>query len=69
VAFSKEQVVPRLVAVTCGASALSGLRARTASGLAGRVVGAGVTVEDVEQKYGGRPRAWAYLTRAATVRA
>ena len=36
--FYKEQVVPRLVAVTCGASALSGLRARTAAGLSGRVV-------------------------------
>jgi len=38
VPFYKEQVVPRLVAVTCGASALSGLRARTAAGLSGRVV-------------------------------
>jgi len=38
VPFYKEQVVPRLVALTCGASALSGLRAATASGLAGRVV-------------------------------
>ena len=36
--FYTEQVVPRLVALTCGASALSGLRARTASGLSGRVV-------------------------------
>ncbi len=36
--FYKEQVVPRLVALTCGASALSALRARTASGLSGRVV-------------------------------
>ena len=36
--FYKEQVVPRLVALTCGASALSGLRARTAEGLSGRVV-------------------------------
>jgi SAM-dependent methyltransferase len=38
VPFYKEQVVPRLVAWTCGASALSGLRAATASGLEGRVV-------------------------------
>jgi len=38
VPFYKEQVVPRLVALTCGASALSGLRARTAEGLSGRVV-------------------------------
>jgi len=38
VPFYKEQVVPRLVAVTCGASALSGLRAATTSGLSGRVV-------------------------------
>ena len=36
--FYKEQVVPRLVALTCGASALSGLRSRTVSGLEGRVV-------------------------------
>ena len=36
--FYKEQVVPRLVALTCGASALSGLRARTAAGLSGRIV-------------------------------
>jgi len=38
VPFYREQVVPRLVALTCGASALSGLRARTAAGLAGQVV-------------------------------
>ena len=36
--FYREQVVPRLVALTCGASALSGLRARTAAGLSGQVV-------------------------------
>lgn len=36
--FYTEQVVPRLVALTCGASGLSGLRARTAAGLSGRVV-------------------------------
>ena len=36
--FYKEQVVPRLVALTCGASALAGLRARTVSGLSGEVV-------------------------------
>jgi SAM-dependent methyltransferase len=38
VPFYTEQVVPRLVALTCGASGLSGLRARTAEGLSGRVV-------------------------------
>jgi SAM-dependent methyltransferase len=38
VPFYTEQVVPRLVALTCGASGLSGLRARTAAGLSGRVV-------------------------------
>jgi SAM-dependent methyltransferase len=38
VPFYREQVVPRLVALTCGASALSGLRARTAAGLSGQVV-------------------------------
>ena len=36
--FYREQVVPRLVALTCGASALSGLRTRTAAGLSGKVV-------------------------------
>lgn len=36
--FYKEQVVPRLVALTCGASALAGLRSATTSGLSGRVV-------------------------------
>ena len=36
--FYKDQVVPRLVALTCGSSALSGLRARTAAGLSGRIV-------------------------------
>ena len=36
--FYTEQIVPRLVALTCGASGLAGLRARTASGLTGRVV-------------------------------
>jgi len=38
VPFYREQVVPRLVALTCGAPALSGLRARTAAGLSGQVV-------------------------------
>ena len=38
VLFYREQVVPRLVALTCGASALTGIRARTAEGLTGRVV-------------------------------
>ena len=36
--FYRDQVVPRLVGLTCGSSALSGLRARTADGLSGRVV-------------------------------
>ena len=36
--FYREQVVPRLVALTCGAPALSGLRARSAVGLSGQVV-------------------------------
>ena len=36
--FYRDQVVPRLVALTCGSSALAGLRARTAAGLSGRVV-------------------------------
>jgi len=38
VPFYRKQVVPRLVALTCGAKALAGLRARTAEGLGGRVV-------------------------------
>jgi len=38
VPFYREQVVPRLVALTCGNAALSGLRARTAAGLTGQVV-------------------------------
>jgi SAM-dependent methyltransferase len=36
--FYRDQVVPRLVALTCGSSQLSGLRAQTAAGLSGRVV-------------------------------
>lgn len=36
--FYRDQVVPRLVALTCGAAGLSGLRARTAAGLSGQVV-------------------------------
>lgn len=36
--FYAEQVIPRLVALTCGSAALGGLRAATASGLGGRVV-------------------------------
>jgi SAM-dependent methyltransferase len=38
VPFYREQIVLRLVALTCGASGLTGLRARTAEGLTGRVV-------------------------------
>ncbi len=37
-AFYREQVVPRLVALTCGASGLDGWRARTAAGLSGQVL-------------------------------
>ena len=33
------------------------------------VTAAGFTVEDVDQFYGAGPKAWTYLTRAATVRA
>ena len=36
--FYREQVVPRLVALTCGSSALSELRAQTVAGLSGRIV-------------------------------
>lgn len=36
--FDREQVVPRLVAMICGAAGLSGLRARTAVGLSSQVV-------------------------------
>jgi len=38
VPFYREQVVPRLVALTCGAKAMRGLRAQSAAGLSGRVV-------------------------------
>ncbi|MGA2836942.1 MAG: class I SAM-dependent methyltransferase [Acidimicrobiales bacterium] len=37
-AFYREQVVPRLIALTCGSSLLSDLRSRTAAGLYGQVV-------------------------------
>jgi hypothetical protein len=33
------------------------------------VTAAGFRIDDVDQKYGAGPKAWAYLTRAATVRA
>jgi SAM-dependent methyltransferase len=38
VPFYRDHVVPRLVALTCGARGLSGLRAATTAGLTGRVV-------------------------------
>jgi SAM-dependent methyltransferase len=38
VPFYRRQVVPRLVALTCGSAGLSGLRTRTALGLSGQVV-------------------------------
>ncbi len=38
VPFYRDRVVPRLVAMTCGAMGPAGLRARTAAGLGGRVV-------------------------------
>ncbi|MGD0881789.1 MAG: class I SAM-dependent methyltransferase [Acidimicrobiales bacterium] len=37
-AFYRDQVVPRLIALTCGNSALSEFRARAAAGLSGRVL-------------------------------
>jgi SAM-dependent methyltransferase len=38
VPFYRDQVVPRLIALTCGAKAMRGLRDQTATGLYGRVV-------------------------------
>lgn len=36
--FYREQVVPRLIALSCGNSAFNGLRAQTTAGLSGRIV-------------------------------
>jgi SAM-dependent methyltransferase len=68
VAFYREQVVPRLVALTCGARGLDGLRSRTAVGLRGRVVelgfGSGFNVphypDDVERILAVEPSATAF---------
>ena len=68
VPFYREQVVPRLVALTCGAKGLAGLRARTAAGLSGRVVeigfGAGFNVphypDGVERVLAVEPSATAF---------
>ncbi len=75
--FYKEQVVPRLVALTCGASALAGLRARTVAGLSGRVVevgfGSGFNVpyypEEVERVLAVEPSATAWRMAARRVAA
>jgi len=68
VPFYREQVVPRLVALTCGAKGLDDLRARTAAGLHGRVVeigfGSGFNVphypEGVERVLAVEPSATAF---------
>ena len=68
VPFYREQVVPRLVALTCGAKGLAGLRAQTADGLRGRVVeigfGSGFNVphypEEVERVLAVEPSATAF---------
>ncbi len=75
--FYKEQVVPRLVALTCGASALSGFRARTASGLSGRVVeigfGSGFNIPhlpaEVDRVLAVEPSATAWRTASRRVAA
>ena len=66
--FYREQVVPRLVALTCGAKGLAGLRERTAAGLTGRVVeigfGSGLNVphypDSVEEVLAVEPSATAF---------
>ncbi len=68
VPFYRERVVPRLVALTCGAKGLSGIRARTAEGLSGRVVeigfGSGFNVphypDGVERVWAVEPSATAF---------
>lgn len=73
--FYREQVVPRLVALTCGSSALSGLRAATTAGLSGRVVeigfGSGFNVPlypvDVERVMAVEPSATAFRLAAKRI--
>jgi SAM-dependent methyltransferase len=68
VPFYREQVVPRLVAVTCGSKAMRGLRDKAAAGLSGRVVeigfGSGFNVPhypvEVEQVLAVEPSATAW---------
>lgn len=66
--FYREQVVPRLIALTCGSSLLAGLRAETTAGLSGRVVeigfGSGYNVplypDSVERVFAVEPSATAW---------
>jgi ubiquinone/menaquinone biosynthesis C-methylase UbiE len=68
VPFYREQVVPRLVALTCGAKGLARLRAETTEGLRGRVVeigfGSGFNVphypREVEEVLAVEPSATAF---------
>ena len=75
--FYREQVVPRLVALTCGSSALSGLRAQTVAGLSGRIVeigfGSGFNVphypDGVDHVLAVEPSATAYRMAGKRIRA
>lgn len=75
--FYREQVVPRLVALTCGSSALAGLRAQTVAGLSGRVVeigfGSGFNVphypEAVDHVLAVEPSATAFRMAGKRIRA
>jgi len=77
VPFYREQVVPRLVALTCGSSALAGLRAQTVAGLSGRVVeigfGSGFNVphypEAVDHVLAVEPSATAFRMAGKRIRA
>jgi SAM-dependent methyltransferase len=77
VPFYRQQVVPRLVALTCGAKGLAGLRERTVEGLRGRVVeigfGSGFNVPHypgaVEEVLAVEPSATAFRLAGRRVRA
>lgn len=76
-AFYREQIVPRLVALACGTKAFRGLREVTAAGLSGRVVeigfGSGFNVplypEGVERVLAVEPSATAFRLAAGRVAA
>ena len=75
--FYRDQVVPRLVGLTCGSSALAALRVRTTDGLFGRVVeigfGSGYNVhhypDGVERVLAVEPSATAFRLAGKRIRA